>query len=93
MCSDWPSWGWTERTEDRCAKSIALVSALAVACVAACGGSERPARYGAHGTRLGSPLTFLGWEMTLSNLRWEVDYALIDVKAQVAGLRSPRRTR
>lgn len=62
---------------------IALVSALAVACVAACGGSETAGPYGAQGARLGSPLTFLGWEITLANLRWEVDYALIDVKAQL----------
>lgn len=36
-----------------------------------------------------SALTIMGWEMTLSNLRWEVDYALIDVKAQVADADSP----
>jgi len=63
---------------------IALISVLAVACVAACSGSGVPGPYGAQSARIGSALTVLGWEMTLSNLRWEVDYALIDVKAQVA---------
>lgn len=63
---------------------IAVLSALAVACVAACSGSGATGPYGAQGTRMDSALTVLGWEMTLSNLRWEVDYALIDVKAQVA---------
>ncbi|KLO27440.1 hypothetical protein ABW16_16055 [Mycolicibacter heraklionensis] len=68
---------------------IALISALAVACAAACSGSAATGPYGAQGTQIGSALTVLGWEMTLSNLRWEVDYALIDVKAQVANTDTP----
>lgn len=63
---------------------IALISAVAVAGAAACSGSGAAGPYGAQGARIGSALTVLGWEMTLSNLRWEVDYALVDVKAQVA---------
>lgn len=68
---------------------IAVVSALAVACLAACSGSEATGPYGAQGTRMDSSQTLLGWEMTLSNLRWEVDYALIDVKAQVVDNDAP----
>jgi hypothetical protein len=63
---------------------IAAVLALAVACVPACSGPETTGPYGAQGARIGESLTLLGWEATLSNLRWEVDHALIDVKAQVA---------
>ena len=63
---------------------IAVVAALVVACAAACSGAGATGPYGAQSARVGSALTILGWEMTLSNLRWEVDYALIDVKAQVA---------
>lgn len=63
---------------------IALISALAVACAAACSGSGAAGPYGAQGAPMDSALTILGWEMTLSNLRWEVDYVLVDVKAQVA---------
>lgn len=62
---------------------IAVVAALAVTCAAACSSSAPTGPYGAQGARIDSALTVLGWEMTLSNLRWEVDYALIDVTAQV----------
>ncbi|MGV0624427.1 hypothetical protein [Mycolicibacter minnesotensis] len=68
---------------------IALVSALAVACVSACSGSAETGPYGAQSTRMDSSQTILGWQMTLSNLRWEVDYALVDVKAQVADADAP----
>ena len=63
---------------------ISLIAAVAVAGAAACSGPGAAGPYGAQDARIGSALSVLGWEMTLSNLRWEVDYALIDVKAQVA---------
>ncbi|OBJ34509.1 hypothetical protein [Mycolicibacter heraklionensis] len=69
---------------------IALISAVAVACAAACAGSGVTGPYGAQGAPIGTALTILGWEMTLSNLRWEVDYALVDVKAEVADAGVPR---
>ncbi|OBI10265.1 hypothetical protein A5715_10705 [Mycolicibacter heraklionensis] len=68
---------------------IALISALAIACAAACSGSGPTGPYGAHGTPMGSASTLLGWELTLSDLRWEVDYALIDVKGQVTDTDAP----
>lgn len=68
---------------------IALISALAVACAAACSGSGATGPYGAQATTMGSALTLLGWDLTLSDLRWEVDYALIDVKGQVTGTDAP----
>lgn len=68
---------------------IALISALVVACAAACSGSGATGPYGAQGTTMGSALTLLGWDLTLSDLRWEVDYALIDVKGQVTDTDAP----
>lgn len=68
---------------------IAVVSALAVAWAAACSGPGATGPYGAQGARIDSALTVLGWEMTLSNLRWEVDHVLIDVKAQVVDSDAP----
>ncbi|AEF34352.1 MAG: hypothetical protein WBH51_12485 [Mycolicibacter algericus] len=62
---------------------IAAVLALAVACAAACSGSAASGPYGAQGARIGEALPLLGWELTLTNLRWEVDHVLIDVKAHV----------
>lgn len=68
---------------------IAAVLALAVACVAACSGSAASGPYGAQSARIGEALPLLGWEVTLTNLRWEVDHVLIDVKAHVPDPDSP----
>ncbi|MEB3031165.1 hypothetical protein [[Mycobacterium] nativiensis] len=70
-------------------KLIAVLSALVVACLAACSGPGQTGPYGAQGTRLGEALTLLGWDMTLSNLRWEVDHVLIDVTATLADPDAP----
>lgn len=71
---------------------IAAVLTLAVACVAACSDSGASGPYGAQGARLGEALALSGWEMTLTNLRWEVDHVLIDVTAHVADPGSPHAT-
>lgn len=68
---------------------IATLSTLAVVCAAACSGPAATGPYGAQGTRVGQVLTLLGWDITLSDLRWEVDHVLIDVKAQVADADAP----
>jgi hypothetical protein len=63
---------------------IALIACLAV-CVAGCSGSNRPARpYGAQAARIGESLALLGWNMSVTNLRWDGDYVLIDVDASPA---------
>ncbi|HWS92655.1 MAG TPA: hypothetical protein VN306_09240 [Mycobacterium sp.] len=60
---------------------IALVACLAV-CLVGCSGSNHPVRpYGAQGARLGESLALLGWNMSVSNLRWDSDYVLINVDA------------
>lgn len=51
-------------------------------CLVGCSGSARPVSpYGAQGARLGESLALLGWNMGVSNLRWDGDYVLIDVDA------------
>ncbi len=56
--------------------------AIAACAVTACSGSGHPAGpYGARAARLGESLALLGWNMSVSNLRWEGDYVLIDVDA------------
>jgi hypothetical protein len=37
--------------------------------------------YGAQGAHLGDSLGLLGWNMSVSNLRWDGDYVLVDVDA------------
>ncbi|MGE2817832.1 hypothetical protein ACQI5H_22225 [Mycobacterium heidelbergense] len=63
---------------------IAVVACLAV-CLVGCSGSTHPVNpYGAQGARLGESLALLGWNMSVSNLRWDGDYVLVDVSAAVA---------
>lgn len=60
---------------------IAMAACLA-GFLAGCSGSSHPARpYGAQGARLGESLGVLGWNMAVSNLRWDGDYVLVDVDA------------
>jgi hypothetical protein len=60
---------------------LAIAVCLAV-CVVGCSGANHPVRpYGAQGARLGESLALLGWNMGVSNLRWDGDYVLIDVDA------------
>lgn len=53
-----------------------------LALVAGCSGANPPARvYGAQSARLGESLAVLGWNTSVSNLRWNADYVLVDVDA------------
>src|ERR1700722_4703187 len=57
-------------------------AALAVACCAACSGSHHKDRvYGALTARLGESLAVLCWNTSMSNLRWQDNYVLVDVDA------------
>ena len=68
---------------------IAIVACLA-ACLVGCSGSNHAAApYGAQGARLGESLALLGWNMAVSNLRWDGDYVLIDVDAAPADPKAP----
>lgn len=45
--------------------------------------------YGAQGARLGESLALLGWNMSVSNLRWEGDFVLVDVDASPKDVHAP----
>ncbi|MGZ4585146.1 MAG: hypothetical protein ACXVYI_12505 [Mycobacterium sp.] len=65
-------------------RSFLALVACAVVCLAGCSGSNQTVRpYGAQGARLGESLALLGWNMSVSNLRWDGDYVLVDVDAAV----------
>ena len=67
-----------------------MVACLAVSLVG-CSGPGHPVRpYGAQGARLGESLALLGWNMAVSNLRWDGDYVLVDVSAAVASPADPK---
>lgn len=64
--------------------ALAIVACLAL-CLTGCSSTDRAAGpYGAQGARLGDSLALLGWNMSVSNLRWDGDYVLVDVDASVA---------
>lgn len=60
-----------------------LIAVLAALSLVACSGSTPTGPYGAASTPMGQAQTLLGWDMTLKNLRWEVDHVLIDVTAKL----------
>jgi hypothetical protein len=62
-----------------------MIATLAVACCAACSSSDHQDRvYGALTARLGESVAVLGWNTSMSNLRWQGDYVLVDVDAAPA---------
>ncbi|WP_428342636.1 hypothetical protein [Mycobacterium sp.] len=59
---------------------IAMIAAFALIC--ACSNpAARQQVYGAGTARLGESLAVLGWNTSVSNLRWQDDYVLVDVDA------------
>ncbi|RUP02658.1 MAG: hypothetical protein EKK34_23000 [Mycobacterium sp.] len=69
----------------------ALVFALALCCAVSCSGPDRSGRvFGAPSARIGESLAVLGWNMSVSNLRWAQDYVLVDVDASPADPKAPR---
>ena len=75
-------------------RTFLAIATCVAACLVGCSGSNHPARpYGAQRARLGESLALLGWNMAVSNLRWEGDYVLIDVDASAASAKDPRAPR
>jgi len=68
---------------------LAIAACLAL-CLAGCSSTDHAARpYGAQGARLGESLALLGWNMSVSNLRWDAEYVLVDVDVPVALVERP----
>ncbi|WP_372506543.1 hypothetical protein [Mycobacterium noviomagense] len=57
-----------------------MLTTLVVAWTAACSSANHRI-YRAPTARLGESLVVLGWNMSVSNLRWNADYVLVDVDA------------
>ncbi|WP_343575701.1 hypothetical protein [Mycobacterium sp.] len=59
---------------------LAIIAALTLLC--ACSNSSAPQQvYGSGTARIGESLAVLGWNTSISNLRWQDDYVLVDVDA------------
>ena len=60
---------------------IAVLSAI-VLVAAACSSDDGPAQpYATPAAAIGESLAVLGWNIGLSNLRWDADHVLVDVEA------------
>ncbi len=71
-------------------RTVLAIAACVAACLTGCSGSGQPVRpYGAQGARLGESLSLLGWNMAVTNLRWDGDYVLVDVDASAADPHAP----
>ncbi|MHA7653756.1 hypothetical protein ACX9NE_28620 [Mycobacterium sp. ML4] len=67
----------------------ALVLAVVLCWLTGCSGSDKPgAVYGAQSARIGESLAVLGWNISVSNLRWAQDYVLVDVDASPTDLKA-----
>ena len=61
---------------------IATLAAIVVVAASACSSDgERGHPYAAQTAVLGESLAILGWNMSVSNLRFDADYVLVDVDA------------
>ncbi|MBX9980737.1 hypothetical protein [Mycobacterium gordonae] len=70
---------------------VALIAVLACCALVGCSGSDRPGRiFGAQSARIGESVAVLGWNISVSNLRWGQDFVLVDVDAAPADPKAPR---
>jgi hypothetical protein len=58
-----------------------LIAVLSIAVIAAGCSTPRPLPYGASTAKLGESIALLGWNMSVSNLRWDSGHVLVDVDA------------
>ncbi|OCB33228.1 hypothetical protein A5676_04020 [Mycobacterium malmoense] len=73
-----------------CRASLFAIAACLLALITGCSGGSHPVRpYGAQGARFGEALALLGWNIAVSNLRWDGDFVLVDVDASAADPRGP----
>lgn len=70
---------------------ILLTLLTAALVLAACSAHDRTDEqvYGAPRTTIGAAQTVLGWNMSVSNLRWDGDHVLVDVDAAAAEVGAP----
>lgn len=64
---------------------VALLLALITgAALVACAEDPPPSPYGTQGAKMGEAVALLGWNVSVSNLRFDGDYVLVDVDASAS---------
>ena len=69
-------------------KLVTVLLVLALLAVG-CSGDDANRTYGAQSAKIGESLAVLGWNVSVSNLRFDADYVLVDVDASVAKVDAP----
>jgi hypothetical protein len=67
---------------------LAMIATMALLCSCS-NSSARQQVYGAQTAKMGESLAVLGWNTSMSNLRWQDDYVLVDVDAAPADPAKP----
>jgi hypothetical protein len=62
---------------------IAVMAAVVMVAAACSGDDSRPHPYSTQAAAIGQSLSILGWNITLTNLRFDADYVLVDVNGSV----------
>ncbi|AGB20840.1 hypothetical protein Mycsm_00387 [Mycobacterium sp. JS623] len=62
---------------------IAIMAAIVMVASACSGDDPRPAPYSTQSAAFGQSLSLLGWNISVSNLRFDADYVLVDVDGSV----------
>ncbi len=68
---------------------IAVLAAIVMVASACSGDDSRPAPYATQSATIGQPLSVLGWNITLTNLRFDSDHVLVDVDASPSQKNAP----
>jgi hypothetical protein len=68
---------------------IAMMAAIVMVASACSGDDPPPAPYSAQSAAIGQSLSVLGWNITVSNLRFDADNVLVDVEGSVAAKDKP----
>jgi hypothetical protein len=68
---------------------IAMMAAIVMVASACSGDDPRPAPYSTQSAAFGQSLSILGWNITVSNLRFDADYVLVDVDGSVTKKDAP----
>src|SRR5262245_56923309 len=71
-------------------RTLIAVLAATVLVASACARDDDPGvPYSTQSTTIGEPLSLLGWNISLTNLRFDTDYVLVDVDASASQKDSP----
>ncbi len=68
---------------------IAVLAAIVMVASACSGDDSRPAPYATQSATIGQSLSVLGWNITLTNLRFDSDHVLVDVDASPSQKNAP----